>query len=108
MTARIREHVREAVAREITSTLGISALDDPRVLLFVDQTVMPMHDRLVEELSDQAAALRERNRMYGKASATIGQVRAENAMLRMELAAARLGLTQEDWRRPAKSSSDGA
>lgn len=42
--------------------------------------------RVVAELVDVATQLRERNRLYGKASETIGRLRAEIARLRLERA----------------------
>jgi hypothetical protein len=42
--------------------------------------------RVITELVDMATQLRERNRLYGKASETIGRLRAEIARLRLERA----------------------
>lgn len=80
--------VAQDVARSFEGMGSVlrKSLDAPVVLAFVDEAVMPLHDRLVEEISDQAAALRDRNRLYGKASETIGRLRADVARLRMERA----------------------
>lgn len=88
MTARFRDDVRTSFARETaTEFVGTDAsVDCDQVLPFVDRIMMPMFDKLIEEISDQAAALRARNRLYGRASASIGRLRADVARLRMERA----------------------
>jgi hypothetical protein len=73
-----------AVARDVAEV--VDSFDPALVLTVVDKAVMPLHDRLVEEISDQAAALRERNRLYGRSSETIGRLRADVARLRLERA----------------------
>jgi hypothetical protein len=105
MTNRFRDDVRASFAHETaTEFFGTDAsVNCEQVLPFVDRIMMPMFDKMVEEISDQAAALRDRNRLYGKASETIGRLRAENARLRLERATVSLGTTLAEPLRGSRS-----
>lgn len=109
-----RDEFREALARSLTGEIGIDwdadIEDRDKLLALLDKSAMVTYDRLIEEISDQAAQLRQRNRQYGKASATIGQLRGENALLRQQITAVTLGVTLADPRRLAsiQSVSGGA
>lgn len=105
-----RDEFREALARSLTTEIGVDwdadVEDRDKLLALLDRSAMVTYDRLIEEISGQAAVLRERNRLYGKASATIGQLRAELARLRLERATVALGATLALV--PAASGLDGA
>jgi hypothetical protein len=107
---RTRDEFREALARSLTSEIGVDwdadIEDRDKLLALLDRSAMVTYDRLIEEISDQAAVLRERNRMYGRASETIGRLRAENARLRLERATVSLGTTLAEPLRGCRS--DGA
>jgi hypothetical protein len=87
---RTRDEFREVLARSLTTEIGVDwdadIEDRDKLLALLDRSAMVTYDKLIEEISDQAAALRERNRLYGRASATIGRLRADVARLRLERA----------------------
>lgn len=86
MKTPIREDFRMLVASEMINVFPLAAFDSEKVFGAVDQFVMPVFDDLVEQVGELAALLRMRNRLNGRASETIGRLRADIARLRLERA----------------------
>ncbi|MEV6897500.1 hypothetical protein [Amycolatopsis sp. NPDC051372] len=80
-----RENYRRAVLDNLRAGL-IPAPTEPSLARCVDEYVMLTYDVLLADVASLAAQLADRNRAYGRASATIGQLRAEKARLLVERA----------------------
>jgi hypothetical protein len=80
-----RDNFRRVVLDNLRAGL-IPAPTEPSLVRCVDEYVMRTYDALLAEVASLASTLAGRNRAYGKASATIGDLRGHVARLTNERA----------------------